>query len=110
MQASTSGLWVHISHDITPGSDLRLEEAKPFWAELGRAIADVERAHAEVLGGVGIDISGTPPEDEGEGAEVVGVDEVLHTLTRKQLDKLAEDKGVDLSGAKTKADVIEALS
>lgn len=66
MQASTSGLFVHITHDNSDGTDLRLNEARVFLAELHAAVAQTETRHLEATAPVGRDVAGPEPEAEPE--------------------------------------------
>jgi hypothetical protein len=49
MQASTSGFFVHVSHDPSNGTDLRVDAAEKFLAELDSALAEVKRAHEDAV-------------------------------------------------------------
>ena len=45
--------------------------------------------------------------DQGKGGEPPG--DNYDTLTRPELEKLAQDRGLDIGSARTKADIVEAL-
>ncbi|MCJ2032728.1 hypothetical protein [Methylobacterium sp. J-068] len=96
---------------------VRMKKAFPFKGDQGEKLTAPrgwignlpdEVAEAAIKGGFAVDgrqISSTPtappaPED---------VDDGLEAKTKPELEALAADRGVDISKAKTKADVIEAL-
>jgi hypothetical protein len=49
MQASTSGFFVRVNHDHSDSTDLRVDEAEKFLAELAGATAEVRRAHDDAI-------------------------------------------------------------
>ncbi len=51
MQASTSGFFVHVTHDHSDSTDLRLADAEVLLAQLTAAVADVQRSHAALANG-----------------------------------------------------------
>ncbi|MCJ2009801.1 hypothetical protein [Methylobacterium sp. J-092] len=68
-----------------------------------------DEAQAALAAGTHEVAEGSPPDDaEGEGDAEDGGDG-LDTKTRPELEALAAERGLDVSGARNKGEIIEAL-
>jgi len=95
---------------------VRMKKAFSFENERGETITaprgwigDLPDEHGKVALASGHAVHGDPralPAAENEGGK--GVDN-FDALTRPELEAIAAERGIDVSKAKTKADVIEAL-
>lgn len=103
MQASQSGFFVHITHEIEDGVDLRLHEAKAFLKELEATIGQVE-SHHTAFGEVGRDVSGAPVD---EGAEVMAAPEEVPAKKKRAPRKSRAKKAPAAKKTKKAAPTLE---